>query len=513
MQSPFPPRQALPHQEPASGNAHDAPGPASHPKTVTSASEPVDQRWRAIGCSVQGASHIRRGTVNQDAIGWLPADGGGRVVLAVADGHGSAKNFRSATGAKLARDVALRIASEILTPARLEPSLVKRTLEDAVPMRIVRDWLDLVQADIRESPLTATELAAVEEHGGAKNRDPVELSPVAYGSTLVTALATESFTAFWQIGDGDVLTVSDHGTVGRPVPGDERLIANETTSLCLPEAWRFFRVAMLGTQAPMILVSTDGFANSFQNDDGFFKFGSDVRRMIETDGIEAVNGKLHAWLTELTQRGSGDDISLGIVCRPEVLRRAGAARRSRQANARSGTTVAESDYPASWPLSPASETAYPASQPTMPAAEPSRPDSQPTMPAAEPSRPDSRPRFPAAEPAYVESRPRFAAAAPRHQEPETRPASPEPEPERQESPPSPGESVLQRPESPPMPPYEAGRIAERENTEGRSKTRPLPQPIPPDPEPDPQDAPDPEKPTKSRLDRFFHPKKSRDRST
>ena len=501
----------------ASGNARDAPGPVSHPKTLTSASEPVDQCWRAIGCSVQGASHVRRGTVNQDAIGWRPEDGDGdRVVLAVADGHGSAKNFRSATGARLARDVALGIASEILTPGPLEPSLVKRTLEDVVPMRIVRDWLELVQADLRESPLSAEELAALEEQAGRKSRDLVKQNPhIAYGSTLVTALATESFTAFWQIGDGDVLTISDHGTVGRPVPGDERLIANETTSLCSPEAWHFFRVAMLGTQAPMILVSTDGFANSFQNDDGFFKFGSDVRQMIETDGIDAVNGRLQTWLTELTQRGSGDDISLGIICRPEVLRRVGVARRLQQANARSGTAPAGSDYPPSWPVSPASQTAYPDSRSTPPAAGPGRPDSRLTTPSAGPGQPKPGPKFPAAEPTYVESPPRGRAVE--TQRPQSRPAPPEPEPERQESPPSPSESVLQRPESPPMPPYEAEHIAARENADGRPGTRPLTQPILPDQDQDqdqdPQAPPDREKPAKSLLDRVFRSKKSRDRPT
>lgn len=477
MQSQFPPRRALPHQEPASGDAHDPSGTVPYSKTVTSRSEPVNGPWRAIGRSVQGASHVRRGTENQDAIGWLPAGGvGDRVVLAVADGHGSAKNFRSATGAKLAKDVGLRIASELVSPARLELSLVKHALEEIVPMRIVQDWLELVQADLRESPLSAEELAAVEEHTDAKSRNLVEQHPhIAYGSTLVTALATESFTAFCQIGDGDVLTVSDRGTVGRPVRGDERLIANETTSLCSSEAWRFFRIAVLGTQAPMILVSTDGFANSFRNDDGFFKFGSDVRRMIETDGIDAVNGKLQAWLTELTKRGSGDDISLGIICRPDVLRRV-AARRSQQADAQSGTTATESDHPASPPMSSATEPEHAASRPTVPAAEPGRPESGPRFPAVEPEDPDWRPRFPAAEPAYLESWPRLPAVG--RERPESPSAPPETKPERQGSPPSPPESVLQRPESRPMPPYEVGRIAERENEEGPQGTRRLPQPIP-----------------------------------
>jgi hypothetical protein len=69
----------------------------------------------------------------------------------------------------------------------------------------------------------------------------------------------------------------------------------------------------------MIMLSTDGFSNSFQDDAAFFKFGSDVRDIIVADGLEKVSACLPDWLTEITERGSGDDISLGIVCRPAAL--------------------------------------------------------------------------------------------------------------------------------------------------------------------------------------------------
>src|SRR6185437_6107909 len=130
-----------------------------------------------------------------------------------------------------------------------------------------------------------------------------------------------SFLAFWQIGDGDVVTVSADARVGRPLRGDERLIANETTSLCSDDAWRLFRVAIYGTTSPMILVSSDGFANSFADEPGFFQFGSDVLRIVVNEGLDAVNEMLPGWLEEMTRRGSGDDISLGMICRPSELPR------------------------------------------------------------------------------------------------------------------------------------------------------------------------------------------------
>ncbi len=291
----------------------DAPGEPARP-------------WRVIGCSVRGASHVRSGLENQDAIGWFPPNGwGGQMVLAVADGHGSAKSFRSAIGSELAVAVALDYGAELLAaaPSLAELSLVKDRLEQEIPHRIVFEWRRRVGQHFDESPFTEAELGRLTERDGAKAADLVRRDPyLAYGSTLITVVAMASFLAFWQIGDGDVVTVSADGRVGRPLRGDERLIANETTSLCSDDAWRLFRVAIYGTTTPMILVSSDGFANSFADEAGFFQFGSDVLRIVVNEGLDAVNEMLPGWLEEMTRRGSGDDISLGMICRPSELPRA-----------------------------------------------------------------------------------------------------------------------------------------------------------------------------------------------
>ncbi|HET7017772.1 MAG TPA: PP2C family serine/threonine-protein phosphatase [Streptosporangiaceae bacterium] len=281
--------------------------------------------WRAIGCSVRGASHVRSGLENQDAIDWFPPDGlGSEIVLAVADGHGSAKSFRSAIGSQIAVAVSLDYGAELLAaaPSLAELSLVKDRLEQEIPHRIVYEWRRRVGQHFAESPFTEAELGRLTERDGASAADLVRRDPyLGYGSTLITVVAMESFLAFWQIGDGDVVTVSADARVSRPLRGDERLIANETTSLCSDDAWRLFRVAIYGTTSPMILVSSDGFANSFADEAGFFQFGSDVLRIVVNEGLDAVNEMLPGWLEEMTRRGSGDDISLGMICRPSELPR------------------------------------------------------------------------------------------------------------------------------------------------------------------------------------------------
>lgn len=288
------------------------------PNSPPSGPEP----WQVTGCSVLGASHRRKGTENQDHIRYH--DERGRAIVALADGHGSAKSFRSAKGSEFAVAVSFGFAWELLQAAsgggNRFLSFVKDQVETDIPRRIVHGWTRQVDEHLEQHPFTDRELAVLEEQAGADGvRRVAQDGRLAYGSTLITAIALDSFAVFWQIGDGDVLTMSGNREVTRPVPKDARLIANETTSLCSPDAWRMFRYAILGTPAPLIMVSTDGFANSFLDDEGFFKFGSDVSDIIVEQGLGKVTAYLPDWLAEITERGSGDDISLGIICRPNAL--------------------------------------------------------------------------------------------------------------------------------------------------------------------------------------------------
>ena len=70
----------------------------------------------------------------------------------------------------------------------------------------------------------------------------------------------------------------------------------------------------------LILLATDGYANSFREDAGFLKVGSDLLGIIRTDGLDKVNENLETWLTETSKAGSGDDITLGILCRMDTAR-------------------------------------------------------------------------------------------------------------------------------------------------------------------------------------------------
>jgi len=131
-------------------------------------------------------------------------------------------------------------------------------------------------------------------------------------------LATPAYVLYLQLGDGDILIVSDSGQAVRSWPRDPRLLGLETTSLCGERAAEEMRVAVQahsGTSPALALLATDGYANSFREDDGFLRTGSDLLELIREDGIDGVERNLETWLNEASELGSGDDITVAVVCR------------------------------------------------------------------------------------------------------------------------------------------------------------------------------------------------------
>jgi serine/threonine protein phosphatase PrpC len=294
--------------------------------------------WRIIGESVRGASHERANLPNQDAIQWLPERGDALpLILCVSDGHGSAKYFRSDAGARLAVDTAVEVIREFLNgQAGINNlSIIKRTAEEKLTQALAHRWREAVSSDIAARAFTQDEMNLLKGKGAKQSsssseskdntllaEDSTTFGHLAYGATLLCSVVTANYILYLQLGDGDILTVSEEGEVTKPMAGDERLFANETTSLCSRDAWRDFRVGfqvIAGEPPALILLSTDGYANSFRNEAGFLKVGSDLLEMIRADGLESVSGNLETWLAEASQAGSGDDITLGLICCTAML--------------------------------------------------------------------------------------------------------------------------------------------------------------------------------------------------
>jgi serine/threonine protein phosphatase PrpC len=241
------------------------------------------------------------------------------MVLAVADGHGSARYSRSDIGANLAVATTTQLIYEFLAGQSNAQnlSLIKRAAEEWLPGALVRAWLAAVSDHLKTNPLSEDELDAL----GRRHRDSSqfleEKLTVAYGATILAAAVADEFVLYLQLGDGEILTVTDRGEVSKPLAKDDRLFANETTSLCAADAWRDFRVSfqpITNVQPALILLATDGYPNSFRDESGFLKVGSDILEVIRAEGLDSVKEKLAGWLADSTNAGSGDDVTLGILC-------------------------------------------------------------------------------------------------------------------------------------------------------------------------------------------------------
>ena len=268
--------------------------------------------WRTLQASVRGAAHHRAGLPNQDAVRIACTDGGLPLIVALADGHGSPKSFRSQHGARSAVAVALKVGGTLF---KLEnASQRKRWAEEQLPRELTRRWRERVDRSLDRRPFALAELEALDP----VSRRQIEAHPyLAYGSTLLAVVVTPAFILYLQLGDGDILTVSASGEVERPLAKDERLIANETTSLCSAKAWNEVRIkfqALAGAPPALILAATDGYANSFRDEAGFQQVARDLWMMVQDEGLEPVRSNLKNWLNEASRQGSGDDITVGIIC-------------------------------------------------------------------------------------------------------------------------------------------------------------------------------------------------------
>jgi hypothetical protein len=290
---------------------------------VGGSSMAAERRWCIIGKSVLGASHSRSGLPNSDAISWKQDTATGvPLVLSIADGHGSERYFRGDVGARFAVQVTLEVMSGF--EQGLTGSSLSSVEADAkrLPVQIVAQWKKLVENDWEETGPNERKWKWLRKKENAEAWKAITANPaIPYGATLLTVLLAERFILYLQLGDGDILTVAPDGSTEQPVPGDERNLANETTSLCDPKAAEDFRMHFERLEAnkpALIMLSTDGYANSFRERKGFYKVGSDIWHRISSGreaGLKTVEDSLEGWLNQASKVGSGDDITMGLLCR------------------------------------------------------------------------------------------------------------------------------------------------------------------------------------------------------
>lgn len=283
-------------------------------------------RYDVIGKSVTGASHTKSNLPNQDSVACFGDTANNKhfVFGIVSDGHGSKKCFRSHLGSSFATEVLNEIFTQLsdLIKEDSNQQSIKQYVVDELPTMIVESWREKVLEHLESYPYSADDLSLLSLSKTDLNSSKFEKTKfVPYGATLLGVLLLKKHVVYVQLGDGDILITTEDGEVFRRLQEDDRLLGNETTSLCLETAKNDFRIVIDFIQeAPphFILVTTDGFVNAYKEDIELFKFPSDVSKLHREKGFDYIKENLSDWLEETSVKASGDDTSMCIIVSKKV---------------------------------------------------------------------------------------------------------------------------------------------------------------------------------------------------
>lgn len=264
-----------------------------------------------FGKSVKGATHEKNGLPLQDNCK-IEEISDKITIIAVADGHGSSKCPRSDRGSLIAVNTFCTVMKNyLLNYGKEKDGLTNLVtfLNREGDMRFAQDICEEWQARVKQSYYKNKAENVKDNNGNIDWKKVYSL----YGTTLLGMLLTDTFVFSFQIGDGDInyITSDEISTLVEP----EKFLGTETHSLSKTDAWRksvaSVRRKNESDDAPYLyMLSTDGFSNSFVNEDEFHKTCREYYKMISEHGYEAVRDNLAKWLKETSELGCGDDITV-----------------------------------------------------------------------------------------------------------------------------------------------------------------------------------------------------------
>src|ERR1700733_13393284 len=287
-------------------------------------------RWQVSIGSVRGAVHLATGLPNQDAAAHQDVIGPpGAVIVAIADGHGHSRHFRSGSGSLLAVDTACQVVAALTDGlarralwAALSHAEVDAAVRAELAPALLGDWRAAVAEHLAGQPFTPEEQSRLDALGD----DP----EIPYGATLLVVTVVARWLICAQIGDGDMLAIRPDGQSFAPVRAGEKLDGERTRSLCQPDALAAFRVAvhdLVTRPLVALLLATDGYGNSQTADPWQPGVGRDLARLAAEHDHGWFERQVPAWAQRCASAdGSGDDTTIALLGHPAPASAAGAAR-------------------------------------------------------------------------------------------------------------------------------------------------------------------------------------------
>jgi len=318
------------------------------------------QGCRSFAVTVQGGSHIKSGTVCQDASNFY--DDESVSIAVVADGHGDSSCFRSDMGAKFAVACATRGIQQFVKEheALFKQSLIKKTsppshreLEKSIREKLIRQtvasWNKAVMENHNSNPFTKQELEKVSEKY-RKRYEKEENINKAYGTSLIAAAITPWYWFAFHIGDGRFSVLYKDSSGDQPVPWDPKCYLNVTTSICDDdildrgeEGVRTFLSLHTDNEPPAaFFLCSDGIDDNYPVDEKenaacLYRLYREIAVTFAEEGYDStfgrdgISGQLKDLATGFATKGKGDDTSLAGILNTEKLKEAAPAWKEKMA--------------------------------------------------------------------------------------------------------------------------------------------------------------------------------------
>ncbi len=287
--------------------------------------DPLEPKNRFTGYNFTctGAGHIKTGTLGQDASASVNTKYYSLAV--VCDGHGGEDYFRSDRGSQMAVDAFCSCAADKAFVKRLDkaesgtdmPELISQFIKS-----VILRWNTAVEEDLREHPITQEELQGASDK--ARTRYAVgEKLPAIYGTTLLGFVCGRRWCFGVQIGDGKCVVANNWGQMYQPIPRDDKCFLNVTTSLSDENAYEEFRYwyeYFFHKDFPIaVFLGSDGIDDSFAGDEKLHDFYRLILKNLAETRTQQPITDLETYLPKLSEQGSNDDISLGILLYPGLI--------------------------------------------------------------------------------------------------------------------------------------------------------------------------------------------------
>jgi serine/threonine protein phosphatase PrpC len=286
--------------------------------------------YQSFSASEVGSSHIKQGKDIEDRT--ASYDNAKMSLAVVADGHGADECFRSAAGAKIAVECAVKALHNFII--EIEPRFTAAFLSKASPpsreefdkllrnlvKHIIARWHDGIERHIQVEPFVAAEL----EKAGEKYRKKYETGEdcyKAYGTTLIAAAVTLRYWFGLHIGDGRFTVLYRDGTFDQPVPWDPKCFLNQTTSICdddAAERARFYFSFNSEKESPAaVFLCSDGVDDNYpveKNEEHLYKLYRTIALTFAEEGFASTVKQIKDLAKSFAAKGKGDDTSIaGMV--------------------------------------------------------------------------------------------------------------------------------------------------------------------------------------------------------